>query len=295
MSSTTAALALCRFCQDTAALGLWGAWATLAWLVPRHIGAAIDHGARRCTAVMVAVAALATAAELPILAASIGDGWRDALDPALTGSILVDTAPGHAWAAQAGAAVLLFAARWTPQRMRPGATAAAAALLLAGLALTGHAAMREGALGLLQRTNDVLHVLAAGAWFGALVPVLAILHLPDWPERREGVVTALRRFSRAGHAAVALVLLSGLVNAGLVLGRWPHDLASPYEALLDAKVLAVAGSVTLALVNRYVLVPRLCRHPEATLVALRGATLAELPLGIAAVALVAVFGLLDPN
>jgi putative copper resistance protein D len=196
---------------------------------------------------------------------------------------------------QATAAALLVAARRAPRRIRPGATAAMAALLLSGLALTGHAAMHEGALGLLHRANDVLHVLSAGAWFGALLPVLAILRLVARPDCRGDAVTALRRFSRAGHAAVALVLASGAANVGLVLGRWPTDLASRYEALLDLKVLAVAGMVALALVNRYALVPRLGRHPEATSAALRAATLAELPLGLAAMALVAVFGLMDPN
>ena len=47
----------------------------------------------------------------------------------------------------------------------------------------------------------------------------------------------------------------------------------------------------LAVLNRYVLVPRL----PSTLPVLCRATLAEVPLGFLAVALVAVFGLLDPG
>lgn len=295
MTSTAAALALCRLGQDAAALGLWGAWATLAWLVPPPLAAALDPGARRWTTAALAVAALATAAALPVLAASIGDGWQDAFDPETVGSVLADTNPGRAWAAQAVAAALLLAARGAPQRLRPAATALAAALFLAGLALTGHAAMHEGALGALHRANDILHVLSAGAWFGALVPVLAILHRLDRPEWRNEAAKALRRFSRAGHGAVALVLVSGALNAALVLGRWPVDPSSAYETLLDVKVLAVAAMVGLALANRYVVVPRLGRTPEAALAGLRRATLAELPLGLAAIALVAVFGLLDPH
>lgn len=295
MSSTAAILALCRFGQDAAALGLWGAWAMLAWLVPRPLAAALDRGARRWTGAAVAVAALATAVALPALAASVGDGWHDAMDPGWVGTVIAETSPGRAWAAQAVAAALLLAAPGVPQRIRPGATALGAALFLAGLALTGHAAMHEGALGALHRANDLVHVLAAGAWFGALMPVLAILRRLDRPEWRSDAATALRRFSRAGHVAVALVLLSGATNAGLVLGRWPVDLSSPYEALLDAKVLAVAAMTGLAILNRYVVVPRLGRHRDSALPRLRRATLAELPLGLAAIALVAVFGLLDPN
>lgn len=46
--------------------------------------------------------------------------------------------------------------------------------------------------------------------------------------------------------------------------------------------------------NRYVFVPRLSRRP-GSLNALRRATLAEVALGLAAVALVAVFGMMDPT
>ena len=295
MSSVDTVLALCRFGQDAAALGLWGAWATLAWLVPPALAAALAPGARRWTRFAVAVATLTTVAALPALVAAIGDGWRDAADPAVVASVLSETGPGRAWAAQIGATVLLCAARRAPGRMRPSATAVAAALFLAARGLTGHAAMHEGALGPLHRANDVLHLLAAGAWFGALLPVLAILPLLDRPEWRAAAATALRRFSRAGHIAVALVLLSGAINAGLILGRWPVDLASLYEALLDVKILAVAAMVVLALVNRYALVPRLGRHPDVALARLRWTTLAEVPLALAAIALVAVFGQLDPN
>lgn len=294
MTSAAAALALCRFGRDAAALLLWGASAFLAWFVPRDLAAAVAERLGGWDAA-VAVALVATAAELPAEAASIGDGWRDALDPGMIGSVLVDTGAGRAWAAQAAAALLLSLACAAAPRIRHAATALASALLLAGLALAGHAVLHEGPLGTLHRAVAVLHVLSAGAWLGALVPVLAILGLLGRPEWSEGATLALRRFSRAGHVAVALALLSGLADAALVLGRWPLDPSSPYEVLLDAKVLAVAAMVVLAVVNRYVLVPRLGRRPEAARAALRRATLAELPLGLAAIALVAVFGLLDPD
>ncbi len=295
MNDTVAVLALCRFGQDAAAMGLWGAWATLAWLVPPSLAATLDRGARRWTRAALAVLALAVAAELPALAASIGGDWHGAVDPALVGSVLADTAPGRAWTARVAAILLVLAARGAPRRMRAGATAVAGGLFLAGLALSGHAAMHEGALGRLHRANDVVHVLSAGAWLGALVPVLSILRLFDEPRWRYPAATALRRFSRAGHVAVALALLSGAANAGLILGRWPLDPRSPYVTLLDAKILAVAALVGLAVLNRYVLVPRLRQSPEAALAGLRRATLAELPLGLAAIALVAVFGQMDPG
>lgn len=291
MTSPTAALALCRFAGDAAALLLWGTCAYLAWLVPGGLRAVVADRLRPWTAAAIALVVCATLAALPVEAASVGDGWRDALDGTTVGGVLTGTGAGQAWAVQAAAAALLVTFRLAPVRARLGFTAGAAALWLLGLTLTGHSVMDEGWVGAIHRGNDALHVLAAGAWFGALVPVLLTLPRLAQAEDRPSAALALRRFSRAGHVAVALVLLTGAANAALVLGRWPTDLSSPYEAMLNLKVLAVLAMVGLAVVNRYLFVPRL--PPSVT--ALRRATLAEVPLGVAAIALVAVFGLLDPG
>ena len=59
------------------------------------------------------------------------------------------------------------------------------------------------------------------------------------------------------------------------------------------KVLLVMGMVGLAVRNRYLLVPRLKRSPEA-LSAIARATRMEILMGLAAAALVAWFGMLEP-
>ena len=123
----------------------------------------------------IAVAVLTTALALPIEVAAIASGWRDALDPATVRAVLVETSAGTAWQAQAVAALLLAATLLAPAPSRIGATAAASGLLLATLALTGHAAMQGGWPGVAHRLNDAVHVLAGGAWFGALVPLLPLL------------------------------------------------------------------------------------------------------------------------
>ena len=294
MTSMAAILAFCRLSQDAAALVLWGASAYLAWLVPKDTAAEVVARIGRWGSAAIVVTIVATVAKLPAEVASIGDGWHDGIDPAMVVSVLGETSVGQAWAAQAVAASLLALVQAAPPRMRVTATALGSGLVLTCLSLDGHAVMHEGLLGVVHRANDVLHVLAAGAWFGALLPVLVILKLLGRSEWRANAGLALRSFSRAGHVAVALVLVSGVANTALVLGRWPTDLSSPYQALLDAKVVSVAAMVGLALVNRYVFVPRLGHGPE-TAIALRRATLAEVPLGLAAIALVAVFGMLDPT
>ena len=167
-------------------------------------------------------------------------------------------------------------------------------MLLASLTLTGHAALHEGWLGLAHRTNDVIHLLAGGFWFGGLLPLLPTLGLLRDPTRHDGAVVALRRFSTLGHGAVALVLLTGMLNAALILGRWPTAWASLYQRLLIAKILLVAAMTALALLNRYAFVPRLRDRPTDAIRSIRCMALSEVALGLGAVALVALFGLLDP-
>ena len=294
MSETEAALAVCRFVHDAAIMLLWGASAYLAALVPRDFARHLErHFASfwRGTAV---VAILTTVASLPIEVAGIGTGWRDVLDSATVSAVLFDTSVGHAWQVQMAAAFLLGVTVLAPNWGQPAFTALASGLLLVTLALTGHAAMHEGWLGAAHQFNDGMHVLAGGAWLGALVPLLPILRGLDSRAWRTEAGVALRRFSTAGHAAVALVIATGVTNTLLVLGRWPLDWTSPYQALLAAKIGIVAIMTFLAVANRYVMVPRMARDPIGSLEMLRLATLVEIGLGMTAIACVSVFGLLEP-
>ncbi len=294
MNGPEAALAACRFVHDGAALSLWGAFGYLATLVPRALA---DETARRLRTfrLCAALAAIgATAAILPIEAAAIGDGWADLVDPAAVGAVLFETSVGRAWQAQAVAALLLAATLTLPAQSQPGGTAAASGLLLASLALTGHAATHEGWLGAAHRLNHVLHLLAGGAWLGALVPLVPILRALDDPSRRRDAGLALRRFSTAGHVAVALVIATGAVDTWLVLGRWPVKWGFPYEAMLAAKIALVLGMTALALVNRYILVPGMGRRRSAALRTLRHAIFTQVALGMAVIGCVSVFGLLEP-
>jgi len=192
------------------------------------------------------------------------------------------------------AALIVLLALPLPGRWRHRGIALGSGLGLAALVLTGHASMHEGWLRMAHRANDMLHVLAGGGWLGALVPLIPILRLLSQPEYRVEALLALRRFSTAGHVAVAMVIISGIVNTMLVLKHLPTDWSSPYQALLGLKIALVAGMSLLAIVNRYVLVPRI-RHDQArALNAIRLGSIAEIILGIAVIALVAVFGMLEP-
>jgi putative copper resistance protein D len=294
VTAAAAALDACRFLHDAAAMLLWGGFAFLCALVPGALAACIAKRLARWRIAAVIVAAATTGVMLPLQAALIAGGWAAAGDPATLHALLLETSVGRAWQIEAAAALLLLSTLAAPARLRLPATAIAAGLVLASLSLTGHAVMQEGWIGAAHRLNDAVHLLAAGAWVGALVPLLPILRALDLPGERVAAEVALRRFSAAGHLAVALVLLTGVGNTLLVLGRWPTDWSSPYQALLSAKIAVVVVMVALALVNRYGFVPRLAGRRGAAAGALRRGTLAEIGLGLGAIGLVAVLGTLEP-
>lgn len=292
-------LALCRCVFDTSALLLWGMSAYLATLVPAGLREQIWprlSGARGVLTFAVAIAVLGT---LPLQAAIIGSGWGDALRPPMLTSIAAGTSIGTAWQYQLLGVLLL--ALWPRLRHLRVRTlirghAMICAGLLASLAITGHAAMDEGTRGVTHQLNDVVHVLAAGTWLGALPIVLMLL-----PQLQLGAADgaiaarqALWRFSTAGHVVVALVMLSGVASTLFILGGVPGDWRYPYQKLLVAKILIVTGMALLAIFNRYVLVPRMRRSSVAQRW-FYWLTAMEILMSVIAIGLVAWFGTLEPS
>jgi len=266
---------------------VWGASAYLAALVPAARAAEAWRRLHPWIAAAAIVAVAATIATLPVETAFIGNGWPDALNPSVIGEVLTTTTIGQAWIGEAAGAALLMLALAVPRRI--GFTAVAAGIALASAALTGHAAMEEGWPGVAHRANDALHLLAAGAWLGGLVPLAMMLRAQE----TAGLAGVLRRFSTAGHWVVAVVVATGVVNTWLILGQPPADWSSPYQLLLSIKLLLVGTMIAFALANRYALMPRLAAT-RGMFRAIRRGALIEFALGAAVVALVSVFGILDP-
>jgi putative copper resistance protein D len=289
----SAALILCRFAHYAAAMLLFGAGAFLWVLAPAGLARALNPTVRHLAAGAIVVGAISAAAWLALEVASMGDGWPAVLDPATVAAVL-DTSFGHVWRGRLVLALVLAGLVAFGRHDRWPLVVPLAALFLGSLGLVGHAAMQSGTTGILHRACDAVHLLAAGAWVGGLVPLVLSL-APAHPELRKDAGIALRRFSGMGHVAVALVLLTGVVNVRLVLGGWPLDPTSPYQALLLTKIGLVAAMIGLALINRYLLVPRIAAARDTNLARLRLSTLAEIALGGAVLALVAAFGTLDPS
>ena len=174
--------------------------------------------------------------------------------------------------------------------------------LVAGLAWTGHAASTIGNLGYLHLTADVLHLCAAAAWIGGLLPLALLLGCG----RRAGDLAwapleydAISRFSLVGIASVATLIASGFVNAWILVGSVRGLVMTGYGWLLLSKVSVFVVMVALAAVNRFRLTPLLALAPEdeAPHTALKQLThnvVIEIALGVAIYAIVGVLGMQHP-
>nr|WP_318381332.1 copper homeostasis membrane protein CopD [uncultured Enterobacter sp.] len=240
--------------------------------------------------VCLALSALSAVLMFAVQGGIMGDGWPDTISPAIW-QALADTQFGRMWKWQMLIALVALACVVTqPKSQRRLLVLIVAQLLL--LATVGHAAMREGLPGTLQRVNHALHLLCAAAWFGGLLPVLFCTHLATGRWRLQAIAS-LMRFSRYGHLAVAGVIVTGLINALLIQGlAWPWH--SQYGRLLLLKCALVLLMLAIAVVNRYVLVPRFRSHGVKAHAFFIRMTQAEVVLGAIVLATVSLFATLEP-
>ena len=176
---------------------------------------------------------------------------------------------------------------------------AAAVFLVASIAWTGHAASTPFTLGYLHLASDALHLTAASAWIGGLVPLALLLGAirchPGWTSLE---LDAIQRFSTLGIASVATLILSGFVNAWILVGSFRGLVVTGYGQLLMLKLAAFAVMLAFAAFNRFVLTPRLALSSDQArqdaLRALSRNTWIEIVLGLSIFAIVGVLGTLHP-
>ena len=164
-----------------------------------------------------------------------------------------------------------------------------AALVL--ISVTSHAADASpanfAAIGI---TSDGLHLLTGGFWIGGLALLAALFASKTEKNLLAGATTI---FAEWGMIAVAILVLTGMLNAAsILLGGEGHDMTA-YLAVLGAKLALVVGMVALALVNHFRLLPQLAAGGSAD--GLFRNIRRELVLGLVVVALAALLGLLAPT
>jgi copper resistance protein D len=287
------ALALCRFAHFLTAMLAFGMSAYLWAYAPERLRLALSPVVHRLALIASSVALVTAIAWLALESASMADDWSAAVDPDQIGAVITDTAFGHAWALHLVLAAALVAVVAVGSRDRWAATSLASAALLASLGLVGHAAMQTGAEGVLHRANHAVHLMAAGAWLGGLVPFVMCVRAYERDDLRKDAVRAMAGFSFWGQFVVAAIVLTGVVNIALTSHHPPLPPTTPYRALLTAKLIIVAIMILLALFNRFVLAPRLNASANV-LTTLRATSAVEVALGCVVIALVSVFALLDP-
>ena len=223
-----------------------------------------------------------------------------ALDPDTISKVLFGTSFGRAWCWHLVFAFLALGVCVAPGAgWRMPAILVLTLLLLVSLGWVGHAVEGRGPGRYIHQINQMVHLLAAGLWLGGLLPLAWLLGRAWSPSGAAWIPVArdvVPRFSRVGYVAVALLAATGAFNTLLLVGTVHALVGTLYGRLLALKILLFLAMVSVALFNRFRLLPRLRRAPQpsATIAALTRSVLCEQGLGLAILAVVSVLGTLPP-
>jgi copper transport protein len=203
--------------------------------------ARVELGRQRGLVVAGAAAAVAGAAVR--LVAQVADTSGRSFPGVLS---LVDDAIGQTRTGQLDlmrvlcATGALFAALWWTRRWAPTVGLVASTGALLANSLSGHAWSvdhRPAAV-----VTDLLHQFAGAVWLGALAALVVTY--------RADRAAMLRRFTTVVGAAIALVVVSGLISTWLQVRTQDALTATAYGRTLGAKVLLVALTAAAGLAAR---------------------------------------------
>ena len=252
-------------------------------------------------AVMLALAVASGAAWLFLESAAIsGLSLADVYSGNVAWTVLTATRFGHVCALRGLTAVLLafllLSAIGRNLSSRSNLTAVAlAACFLAALAWIGHAGAGTGGSADLHLAADTLHLLAAGAWIGGLVPLALSLASARHADSEAGERLALgvtARFSTLGLISVGTLLATGTVNTWFLAGSVASLTGTDYGRLLMIKVALFIIMFAIATINRVVLTARLPGAPATRQLQINCGV--EFTLGLAVVVVASVLGMLPP-
>jgi copper resistance protein D len=297
-----AALTAVRALHFAAAIVLFGQFAFAAFVSPGGRPSARFVPVAWTSLALAALTACAWLAMESVNMSGLAPG--EALRGPTLETVLFRTQFGRVWLARAlmmaFVGTILVAGRGTAGARRERKVVAfggvAALILLASLACAGHAAADPGADRYAHGAADALHLVAAGAWLGALVPFTALLAAAREasPEALAHAGIATHRFSLLGAASVGALALTGIVNTCYMVPDLGALFHSRYGLELAAKLGLVALIVLLAADNRLRLTARLdAGAPGAARTLFRNACV-EVVLGFAVVAIVGNLGITMP-
>ncbi len=227
----------------------------------------------------------------------------------IVGIVLTQTRFGEDWALRAVLVVVLAGCLvvqgLTRKHVAGWIGLLAAAAFIASLAWAGHGAAAEDVpFDAIHLPADILHLLAAGAWLGGLLPLVLLLAQARGDGSPEAVTVARAatlRFSKLGISSVGTLLATGLVNTWFLSGSVPALLGTLYGQLLLVKVALFATMIAVAGVNQLRLAPRLADVASEAALRLRAVrqlrrnASIEASLGVFVLAVVGIIGVLPPG
>ncbi|WP_142806082.1 copper homeostasis membrane protein CopD [Stenotrophomonas maltophilia] len=227
------------------------------------------------------------------------------IDPATAHWFLTGTPVGKAGLLRTVAvlAMLPLLASVTPLRgLRRLALLALSAIALASLSWNGHAAAGDGFGGTLRLVAGIVHLLAAGAWVGAIAAILQLAARPQGlrlRERTHELWQAAHGFALPGTIIVATLTMTGTYTYVDLGGSVQTLIGTAHGRWLLLKLALVGGMLGLAALHRWRLVPALASSIRGgwqprPLRSLRHSLAFESVLAVLVLACVAVLGTLDP-
>ena len=243
---------------------------------------------------------------LVVVASSMAGTPPWPIDQEAIGGLLTGSAIGAAWKVRVVALVIAAVAAMVAASRSAGLSIVvlASAVALATLAWTGHGAMDENASGWVHLAADILHLIASGAWLGALFGLVLLVSRPAArvdPAHLSLTHRALHGFGTIGTLVVAAIVLTGLYNGWMLIGignvsALPSTL---YGQLFILKMALFVAMLALASLNRFRLTPIferaiIAHDAQAALSALRSSLAIETACIITIFALVAWLGTLEP-
>jgi putative copper resistance protein D len=272
------------------------------------IAAALRLSLARIAWISIAFYMLSGVTWLVLTAASMsGQPVADVYEQGTLWTVLSQTDFGNDWLARsvfvcalAGIFIPLLSAADPKSPWLKAAAVILAASLVGSLAWAGHAIGAQGIEGIVHPVADVLHLTAAAAWVGTLVPLALLLSITGKDADLLPVArTATLRFSTLGIVSVTTLLLTGTVNTWYLVGSVSALTESNYGHLLLIKLALFLAMVGIAAFNWSQLTPRLVQNADtgaarkARRALCRNAAI-EASLGAVIIAIVAVLGTLPP-
>lgn len=227
------------------------------------------------------VALVAAVIWLPLQAAAMSGAATLSETYRALGPVVLRTQFGHMFLAHIALLLLaaLFVSRRPARRSRVMLGAALSGIAVVLLVAAGHVAAMEGAHRIVGMVLLGIHLLAAGAWLGGLIPLGMMLALPP-----SAAAAAAERFSVLGIVCVSALVLSACYNGWALIGSVSALFSTPYGLWVAAKIVFLALMMTLAAANRLVFTRGLTGHSGLGAAKwLRRNIASETVLGLAAV------------